>query len=538
MCAWSDPFLSDEDDRRLSDKLAEFGLLAWNYQAGEVVSLTNLTPAINQWSESPEILGAVGLAVTEHEGEKSQLWLDQFHLFLIPRMQQGRLVGRLVLMSRDGGQPHTKMLESLCHRADIDFDSFMREIGELPERTSKQVDEIAGMLAWAVEEHERSCKHRGTIVSVTEELTASFEELALLYALRTTMEDVRHPTRTVIQVCRKLTEMSSFRWALARFASDQAIASRLSGELIVTGTPAHPRGELRLVADLLASEMDRLEREERVFAGGPRNTRVGEIVAFPIRSGNCVAGVLVAQHSERDIQYTSNEIKVLESAAASLSVVLDNASLYEQQSAMFLGILEALTASIDAKDPYTRGHSQRVADLAMELARKAGLSPDECERVHISGLVHDIGKIGVSEAVLRKTGKLTNEEYDEIKRHPEIGYRILRDIPNFEDILEGVLSHHEKFDGGGYPQNLAGNEIPLVARVIGLADAFDAMSSTRTYRQAMSRQDVIAEIMRCAGTHFDPDLVKHFMTIDLSAYDEALARDAAFGEEEDQQQAA
>jgi HD-GYP domain-containing protein (c-di-GMP phosphodiesterase class II) len=137
-----------------------------------------------------------------------------------------------------------------------------------------------------------------------------------------------------------------------------------------------------------------------------------------------------------------------------------------------------------------------------------------------------VGKIGVPEAVLTKAGRLTDAEFEHIKRHPEMGHIILRDIPQLADVLPGVLHHHERWDGAGYPHRLTGEHIPLLARVIALADTFDAMSSNRSYRPAMPRERVLAEVARCAGTQFDPALSPLFLRIDLAEYDRMVARHA------------
>jgi HD-GYP domain-containing protein (c-di-GMP phosphodiesterase class II) len=163
-----------------------------------------------------------------------------------------------------------------------------------------------------------------------------------------------------------------------------------------------------------------------------------------------------------------------------------------------------------------------VAELAAALARAHGLPEEMVEQVRMAGIVHDVGKIGVPEAVLCKTGRLTPEEFEQIKQHPEIGYQILKDIPHFQDLLPGVLSHHERYDGRGYPQGLAGDRIPLMARIIGLVDSFDAMSSNRTYRSAMPRGRVFEELAEHAGKQFDPGLVESFNKVDLSLYDELV----------------
>jgi HD-GYP domain-containing protein (c-di-GMP phosphodiesterase class II) len=164
-----------------------------------------------------------------------------------------------------------------------------------------------------------------------------------------------------------------------------------------------------------------------------------------------------------------------------------------------------------------------VAHLTQQLAKSIGLDEGTVERMRVAGLVHDIGKIGVPEAVLTKPGKLSEAEFAWIRRHPEIGHRILKDIPRLRDILPGVLYHHERFDGRGYPEGIAGDDIPLVARLIALADAFDAMSSTRTYRPTLSRDETIQEILDCAGTQFDPELAPVFVKIDFSEFDRLFA---------------
>jgi HD-GYP domain-containing protein (c-di-GMP phosphodiesterase class II) len=170
-----------------------------------------------------------------------------------------------------------------------------------------------------------------------------------------------------------------------------------------------------------------------------------------------------------------------------------------------------------------------VAHLSCRLAAALGLDEHSAERVRIAGLVHDVGKIGVPEAVLCKTGRLTDEEFALIKTHPEIGHRILKDIPHFDDVLPGVLRHHERWDGKGYPGGLAGEAIPLVARILALADTFDAMSSTRSYRPALPREKVLEDFRRCAGTQFDPALVERFLTLDFVEFDRMVAEAGGLG---------
>lgn len=174
---------------------------------------------------------------------------------------------------------------------------------------------------------------------------------------------------------------------------------------------------------------------------------------------------------------------------------------------------ESLGVAIDAKDPYTRMHSTEVAEVAQVLARSMGLAPDQVELVHIGGHLHDIGKIGVPDSILNKAGPLEAGEWAMLKQHPEIGARILEPIRTMAGtgIPDMVRHHHEAFDGSGYPHGLAGEEIPLGARIITVADSLSAMLSDRPYRPRMTYSDALAEVVRCRGTQFDPVVVRALM---------------------------
>jgi putative two-component system response regulator len=165
-----------------------------------------------------------------------------------------------------------------------------------------------------------------------------------------------------------------------------------------------------------------------------------------------------------------------------------------------------LANTVDAKDKYTRGHSVRVASYTKEIARRMGKQKTELDRFYYIGLLHDIGKIGISDAIINKPGKLTDEEYDIIKTHPAIGAEILKDMTEIPDAAIGAHWHHERFDGRGYPDGLKGEEIPEYARIIGVADAYDAMSSKRSYRDVMSQKVVRDEIEKGKGSQFDPQI--------------------------------
>ena len=204
-------------------------------------------------------------------------------------------------------------------------------------------------------------------------------------------------------------------------------------------------------------------------------------------------------------------------AFANLERLRTTSRLEAEHRAMFDGTMQALIASIDAKDPYTRGHSARVAEFAHLIAVAAGMSPADADRARLCGLVHDIGKIGVPESVLCKAGKLDDEEFRQIAQHPVTGHEILRGIPQMADVLPGVLHHHERWSGGGYPHGIAGEEIPVLGRLIAVADAIDAMTTSRTYRSARPMAAAVEEIVRCSGTQFDPGFAKVVAELDRRA---------------------
>ena len=180
---------------------------------------------------------------------------------------------------------------------------------------------------------------------------------------------------------------------------------------------------------------------------------------------------------------------------------------------MSMQIVQTLVKTIDAKDSYTNGHSARVAQYSVMLAKRMGFKEEELGRLEYTALLHDVGKIGVSDAILNKKGKLTEEEYAIIKEHSEIGAQILSTITELPDVAVGARYHHERYDGKGYPDGLKGEEIPLFARIIAVADSYDAMTSKRSYRDALPQELVRQEITRGIGTQFDPRIAKLMLII-------------------------
>ena len=192
---------------------------------------------------------------------------------------------------------------------------------------------------------------------------------------------------------------------------------------------------------------------------------------------------------------------------------LELANTYDKLEKAYLDSIETLRYTVEAKDPYTRGHSDRVAEYSVLIGEKLGLSENDLKILRIGGLFHDIGKIGIPDSILLKEAKLTDEEYSEIKNHPSIGAHILCNAQVFKDIIPIVKHHHERYDGRGYPGKLAGENIPYFARISAIADAFDAMTSKRTYRNSLPINIVRDEIEKNLGTQFDPELGRLFLSL-------------------------
>ena len=240
--------------------------------------------------------------------------------------------------------------------------------------------------------------------------------------------------------------------------------------------------------------------------------QVRQLIVVSLAEGDRVFGWLAALNHVEDGEFGTVEASLLNSVAAMIGIHAGNRDLYRQQQEFLASVVRAMTSAIDAKDPYTCGHSDRVARIAVQLAKEMDCDAETLHTLYMAGLLHDIGKIGIDDAVLRKPGKLTPEEFDQIKEHPELGYRILADIRQLANVLPAVLHHHEQWDGKGYPHKLTAETIPRIARIVAVADAYDAMTSDRPYRKGIE-PDRVDEIFReGAGKQWDPQVVAAYFS--------------------------
>ncbi|MEZ4443616.1 MAG: response regulator [Polyangiaceae bacterium] len=233
-------------------------------------------------------------------------------------------------------------------------------------------------------------------------------------------------------------------------------------------------------------------------------------LAVPLTVRNATIGFAAVVTLAEGTHLLEGDRKLLQIIASRAAAAIENARLYGDLQATFQQTIEGLASAIDKMDRYTAGHSERVADYAVYLAERLGLDAGLVEIVRQSALMHDIGKIGCV-LNLNKPGKLTDDEYEVFKKHPGYGQDILRPIKFLHPLIPGVHLHHERYDGRGYPLGLDGQNIPLIARIISVADTYDAMTSNRSYRRALPHEVAVAEIERCSGSQFDPDVANMFV---------------------------
>ncbi len=240
-------------------------------------------------------------------------------------------------------------------------------------------------------------------------------------------------------------------------------------------------------------------------------TDEGLALLAPMRFKKRVVGIVALGGKISGHDFDENEFRLLAALADLAAVSIESSQVLEKIKHVYSGVTRALISAIEAKDKFTRGHTERVTRYAAALAGELGLDEDDNQNLLFGAVLHDIGYIGVSEEALRMPNGISEEQLNEIRRHPTIGTHILKDIPFLEPALAGVRHHHEHFDGSGYPDGLAGEEIPLIARIIAVADAFDAMTSERRYRDAKTLKEAVGEIKKTRGVQFDPVIADAFI---------------------------
>ncbi|MFC2173390.1 HD domain-containing phosphohydrolase [Acidobacteriota bacterium] len=236
------------------------------------------------------------------------------------------------------------------------------------------------------------------------------------------------------------------------------------------------------------------------------------MLSVPLKTKDRTVGVLEVLNKKSG-KFNNGDVAVLSALANQVAVAIENANLYQELKTAFHGTTQTLVETLEKRDLYTGGHTKRVMEYSLAIGTQMGFGGAELESLKLAAILHDIGKIGIRDRILLKEGKLTSEELEKMTKHAGYGAEILKPIKHLEKVIPGVKSHHERYDGTGYPEGLKGKKIPLVARIIAVADTFDAMTTDRPYRKSFSAKEAFNELKRHGGTQFDPKVVAAFFEV-------------------------
>jgi HD-GYP domain-containing protein (c-di-GMP phosphodiesterase class II) len=356
----------------------------------------------------------------------------------------------------------------------------------------------------------REARLEGEIDQLSQEIDQTYEEISLLHALTQNLQISRSPVelaRLCLQRMRGLVRASgNVIWLEDRLGErhflvegripfDEDGAERLLSRFQTHRWP-QPLVRNNIVGTLLGTDFPGLDN----------------LIIVPIAEGEHRAGWILNCNHTQGLEFGTVEASLANSIATILGTHLRNIDLYHQHEELLVGFVRSMVSALDAKDEYTRGHSERVALVARRLGQEFDLSEESLQDIYLAGLLHDLGKIGLEDGILQKPGRLTDEEFAEVQRHPARGDEILKELVNLRDILPGVRNHHEKWTGGGYPDGLVGEEIPFIARVLAVADSFDAMASSRPYREGMPIEKIEGILRDGSGTQWDPKVIQAYFT--------------------------
>ncbi len=409
------------------------------------------------------------------------------------------LVGLGLWVARRVSDPLVELAEGAKRIADGDFDTKIHIAGD---------NEIAH-LAESFNQMTDSLKER------SESLTKKVLELATLYEMsralgstldmETLLESVLDSALRIFDLdCGYVTlldqetgrlELKAWRAPGAERPDEEALRSSMSEWVAREGRPLIFNPTL---GDQGSDEVDSV-------------TGALAALCVPLISGEGVLGAIIVGSHDPEFRFTSDDVRLLSTIANHVTIAIGNIELFASLQDAYLSTVKSLAAAVDAKDTYTRGHSDRVAQYADLLAEEIGLSPEQRTALRMAAYLHDIGKIGVKEEILLKPGRLTDDEMAQMRHHPLIGANILKPVGFPWPITPIVRHHHERWDGNGYPAGLKGEEIPLLARILTVADAYEAMIADRPYRRGRTSEEGLEELRNCAGKQFDPDLVEAFI---------------------------
>lgn len=363
--------------------------------------------------------------------------------------------------------------------------------------------------------------------ALVSETLNKYKEITLLYDMVekvSTCLDTKEIARLVIEEARKVIRLSSVSVLLlnkesghlelvADYGHDADVATAVTHGVGIAGC-VWASGRAEIVNDV--------NTDPRFVSG---EVKISSMMCAPLKAKDTVVGVIKIGNAQ-PVVYLAEDLKLFTTLASLAAVAIENAGLYEQLKDTFYTTIYTLAETIEKRDPYTGNHTKRVMEYSLAIGRTLGLPEDEMSRLQLGAVLHDIGKIGVRDSVLLKESSLTDEEFEQIKMHAVYGEEIISGIAQLRGAVPGVKQHHEKHNGRGYPVGLKGDEIDITARIIAVADSFDAMTSNRPYRKGLSLDEAFEELRKYSGSQFDPEIVDAFFASDvMEAFFTANARE-------------
>jgi len=352
--------------------------------------------------------------------------------------------------------------------------------------------------------------------TLASETLNKYKEITLLYDMAEQVSsslDTKEVARLVIEQAKRVIRLSSVAVLLLDRESGTLQEVAADGKQLSTSQQIMPgvgiagsvwqSGRAEIVNDV--------KSDPRV---APGSLQVSSLMCVPLKAKDAVVGVIKLGNGE-PVSYAADDLKLLTTLASLAAVAMENASLYEQLQDAFYTTVYTLAETIERRDPYTGNHTKRVMEYSLAIGRTLGLDEEDMARLKLGAVLHDVGKIGVRDSVLLKEGKLDDDEFEQIKRHVIYGEEMLCRISRLKPAIPGVKQHHEKYNGTGYPDRIKGEEIDITARIIAVADSYDAMTTDRPYRRGLTMDEAFDELRRFSGSQFDPQVVEAFFASDV-----------------------
>lgn len=374
--------------------------------------------------------------------------------------------------------------------------------------TTENLESLLYSAAFCIE---HSLRLEDEIEDLSAEVVNVYQELSLIYSLSNKLGgalDISSICKQVVEEISSVLDVKTLLILLHDINSGMLSVQACTGLEWekVSGFTANPATEP--FAQLFSVKKASVITDQGMTSSLPISLQAA--LCVPLVTDSRTIGFLIAQDKTSGEEFLSPEIKLLDALSGEIAGAIKKAQLYERINRLFISTVEALASAIDAKDPYTYGHSLRVAQITTTICKKIGMSSDEIHMINLAALLHDIGKIGTPEYILRKPGRLNAAEVKKIQKHPIQGAQILLPFGDLKDFVCWIKHHHERYDGEGYPDQKRGEDIPLPSRIIAIADSFDAMTSDRPYRKAMNPGLALDIMNDHAGSQYDPDLFEAF----------------------------